>query len=370
VALHAGIASVFIIRLKVEEAILDAYEFHFVRNLVAIFPAIGTLILIFFVRNKEVSFNYFVSLSFLFLIIPGVANYVLRHWMKLLPGSIEDGSKIPADFIKNSVDTFITQMLAFLNFSGQQYFVGVVMGPAAVAVFASATRPVFMLRIMTSQTALPLMPQIVALLKTGKTNELPGFMRNANTLILIILLSASLSLLACSELFYRTWLDNDATHLAYLSNVAILGLVASGCAGVVSRYFVFSGEPRRIAIIQAKCSMVFVVTSLISLYWGGIDFFLWSIAGNAFLVSGLVFKEYVQQAGISWRYVYHPKLIVWLVVALSVTFTARIYIKNLPAKWLCFGLAIIPMGLFMGALSYIVFHQEIKSAFQSSKNKS
>jgi len=370
VALHAGVAAVFIIRLKVEEAILDAYEYHFVRNLVAIFPAIGTLILIFFVRDHKIGFNYFVSFSFFFLIIPGLANYVVRRWMKLLPGSLEESVNIPADFVKNSIDTFITQMLAFLNFSGQQYFVGVVMGPAAVAIFASATRPVFMLRIMTSQTALPLMPQIVALLKSGKNTELVQFMRNANTLILIILLSASLPLLACSELFFRTWLHNDATELAYLSNIAILGLVFSGCAGVVSRYFVFSGEPRRIAIIQAKCSGVFVVTSLISLYWGGMEFFLWSIAGNAMLVSSLVFKEYIQQAGISWRDLYPSKLIIWLLAAMSVTLVARIFIKNLSAQWVWFGLSIVPLGLFMGLLSYCVFHKEIKEAFRKSKTKS
>ena len=370
VALHAGIASVLIIRLKVEEAILDAYEFHFVRNLVAIIPAIGTLVMIFIVRRHGISFEYFVSFSFLFLIIPGFANWVARHWMKLLPGSLDVNAPLPPDFIKNSVHTFITQTLAFLTLTGQQFFVGIVMGPAAVAGFASATRPVFMLRIMTSQTALPLMPHIVSLLKLGKLHEATQFIRNANALILVIILSAALPLAACSELFFKTWLVSDAIHLAYLSNIAILGLVAGGCTGVVSRYFVFAGEPKRLAIIQSKCSIVFVLSSLASLYWGGLEAFLWVIAANAILVSGLVFKEYVGQAGISWRDIYPPKLFVWLLLATGLSAVAQIFIKRLPASWVWVGATIVPMGLLLGALAFIVFRTEIKEALQRGKKDS
>ena len=94
------------------------------------------------------------------------------------------------------------------------------------------------------------------------------------------------------------------------------------------------------------------------------------IAANAILVSGLVFKEYVGQAGISWRDIYPPKLFVWLLLATGLSAVAQIFIKRLPASWVWVGATIVPMGLLLGALAFIVFRTEIKEALQRGKKDS
>lgn len=366
-ALHGGLASALIIRLKVEEAVLDAYEYHFVRNLMALVPAVGTLALLFAVRNGKASFEFFVSASFALLIVPGCANWVARHRLNLVSGPGAIDAAPPPGFVQKSVDTFVTQALAFLSLAGQQFFVGTVMGPAAVATFATATRPVFMLRIMTSQTALPMMPQIVSLLKLGKRDEAVRFMRNANSLILVIVVCIAAPVATCSELFFAAWMDDDVAQLARLSNIAILGLVVAGCTGVISRYFVFAGEPRRLLMIQWRCSLAFIVSAPFSLYLGGLESFLWVVAANYALVSMLLFREYVREAGVSWGEIYLAKTFAWLLLAFGVCLVGGRLAHGVPVTWPWIGVALVSLGLLLGGLAYLVFRPEIAEALRKSK---
>lgn len=359
---HGGIASALIIRLKVEEAILDAHEYHFVRNLMTLVPVVGTLLLLIAVQRHDVSFEVFVSISFSLLVMPGLINWVVRHRLGLLKGSERETAQLPEGFIKNSFDTFIVQALAFFSLTGQQFFVGIVMGPAAVATFASVTRPVFMLRIVTSQTALPLMPQIVSLLKLGKVTEAVAFIRNANALILVILVCVAGPLIACSDNIFHAWLNDDTQQLSYLSTLAVLGLAIAGSTGVTSRYFVFTGEARLLAAIQWRCTIIFVLSAPTSLYFGGLEGFLWVLLANSSLISWLVFREYVRHASVSWRQIYPAKVLLWIIPATALCFGARSAATNIPPAWPWIILALIGLGGLLAASAYLLFRAEISNA--------